>query len=323
VSNIDAEYNPYNILNVSTGDTINIITQKYRKLALKYHPDKNKNNTECEQIFKNINNAYKDILKQKNKGGVGAVRSDSDIKSNNININDFTNNLYNSAINLKEYIYNFKNLEINTMINNLLKELDSISDYYQEKNFNIKNTEDLYINANIELFDIYNNVEKTININRFRKCPDCHGYGLKILKNKNIDICGLCKGIKYIEKNVELKFKCKYKMKILNGQSDQIVNMKSGSIIINIIPKYNNKYDIINYYDLLYTYYIHDKLQNILNISFKHLDNKTYSFNIYNPILNYRYKIDDLGLLYMDENKRGVLYIILQNKTDMEDTYIK
>jgi DnaJ family protein C protein 5 len=34
------------------------IKKKYRKLALRYHPDKNPNNAEAEEMFKRINHAH-------------------------------------------------------------------------------------------------------------------------------------------------------------------------------------------------------------------------------------------------------------------------
>lgn len=48
----------YKILNVSTNATPEEIKKSYRKLATKYHPDKNPGNKEAEEKFKEINEAY-------------------------------------------------------------------------------------------------------------------------------------------------------------------------------------------------------------------------------------------------------------------------
>lgn len=48
----------YKILGVKKSDTQAEIKKKYRKLAVKYHPDKNPDNKQAEEKFKEINEAY-------------------------------------------------------------------------------------------------------------------------------------------------------------------------------------------------------------------------------------------------------------------------
>lgn len=56
----------YNVLGVERTATPEEIKKTYRKLALKYHPDRNRGNKEAEEKFKDINEAY-EVLSDKQK----------------------------------------------------------------------------------------------------------------------------------------------------------------------------------------------------------------------------------------------------------------
>lgn len=58
--------NYYTILGVKLTSTKNEIKKSYRKLALKFHPDKNPDNKEAEEKFKEIAEAY-EVLSDNNK----------------------------------------------------------------------------------------------------------------------------------------------------------------------------------------------------------------------------------------------------------------
>jgi curved DNA-binding protein len=59
----------YEILGVSRTATADEIKKVYRKLAMKYHPDKNPGNKAAEEKFKGINEAY-DVLSDAKKRGL-------------------------------------------------------------------------------------------------------------------------------------------------------------------------------------------------------------------------------------------------------------
>lgn len=61
-----SEKDYYSVLGVERAANADDIKRAYRKLAMKYHPDQNKDNPEAEAKFKEINEAY-DVLKDEQK----------------------------------------------------------------------------------------------------------------------------------------------------------------------------------------------------------------------------------------------------------------
>ena len=53
-----AKQDYYELLGVSKTATADEIKKAYRKLAIQYHPDKNPDNKEAEEKFKEVNQAY-------------------------------------------------------------------------------------------------------------------------------------------------------------------------------------------------------------------------------------------------------------------------
>lgn len=61
------QYDPYTILGVEHGATASEIKKAYRRLSLKFHPDKNIGNKEAEEMFKKIAKAHEALTDEQSK----------------------------------------------------------------------------------------------------------------------------------------------------------------------------------------------------------------------------------------------------------------
>ncbi|MFD2999770.1 DnaJ domain-containing protein [Pontibacter toksunensis] len=55
------EYNLYNVLGISPEASLKEVKVAYKRLALKYHPDRNPGNARAEELFKLVNSAYQTL----------------------------------------------------------------------------------------------------------------------------------------------------------------------------------------------------------------------------------------------------------------------
>ena len=144
----------YDILSVSVDSDINEIKQSYKKLARKYHPDRNKN---TEDKFKEISHAYS-ILGDPKKKELYDKYGEQGMNTEMPNMDPFS--MFGDLFNMRP--------------NNTSKSHDRVEDIY------------------IGLEELYN--EKTVKLSYIKKivCIDCNGKGVKDITK--IRSCNKCKG---------------------------------------------------------------------------------------------------------------------------------
>lgn len=112
------EKNYYQILQVDSNASSEIIDKAYKTLIKKYHPDlqTEENKVYATEMIKKLNEAY-EVLSNDEKRRL----YDINLNKNNISIKEY-NNLYNQNIELKNQLNNNMNKQENIVVNNNYKE---------------------------------------------------------------------------------------------------------------------------------------------------------------------------------------------------------
>jgi len=164
----------YSILGVEKTASEKEIKRAYRKLALKFHPDKNPDDKDAEEKFKDISEAYR-------------VLSDKDLRQRYDTYGTIDDN-FTGDINPEELFKNFfRSHGFNPF---------SDFDMQEEK---VQTGSDKILHVNVTMSEVYNNAEKVIKYTVDRPCKKCNGSGSS---NGIPSICPHCngKGQMYIRK---------------------------------------------------------------------------------------------------------------------------
>ncbi len=164
----------YKILGIERNSNIYDIKRAYRKLAIKYHPDRNQGNKEYEEKFKEVKQAY-EILSNSEKRSMYDKYGHSAFNNSN-DESGFTAEFSTSG-------------DFGDIFGDVFG--DFFGTNKSRSNLNKKGS-DIKYDLYIELEDIIKGSTKNIEVNILQKCSLCRGTGCRSGYNKNI--CNLCKG---------------------------------------------------------------------------------------------------------------------------------
>lgn len=158
----------YELLGVANDVSNNKIKKAYRRLALKYHPDKNPDDPESEQKFKEITAAY-EILSDKDKRATYDKYGHNDPPA----FSGF-DDLFNS----------FRGAGSNPF-NDFFAGMGGQRQEHQAG-------ESILVHVSILLKEVLTGTSKNIEFSRFTSCISCSGNGY--LKEDDIEKCEACSG---------------------------------------------------------------------------------------------------------------------------------
>ena len=180
----------YEVLGVDKSASADEIKKAYRKLAIKYHPDKNPGNKEAEEKFKEAAEAYS-VLSDADKkakydqfGHAGVDGAGPDFSGGFGNLNDILNDLFGGAFGggFGGGVGGFGGFGGG------------------QRRERVYRGRDIRVRVKLTLEEIARGVEKEISIEKNVPCPDCGGRGAR--NSSDIKTCPACNGTGQVQRVV-------------------------------------------------------------------------------------------------------------------------
>ena len=187
----------YEVLGVAKGASADEIKKAYRKLAVKYHPDKNPGNKEAEEKFKEAAEAYA-VLSDADKrakydqfGHAGVDGAGPDFSGGFGDLNDILNDLFGGGFSgFSGFGGGFGGF--------------GGGRGQRQQQQRVYRGRDIRVRVKLTLEEIAKGVEKEISIEKSVPCPDCGGRGAR--NASDIKTCPACNGTGQVQRVVNSIF---------------------------------------------------------------------------------------------------------------------
>lgn len=169
----------YEVLGVDRNAGADEIKKAYRKMAVKYHPDKNPGDKSAEEKFKEAAEAY-EVLSNQDK------RAQYDRFGHNMpGAGGFGGGGYGGGMNMEDIFSSFGDIFGGAFG-------DAFGGGGGQRGRRVNKGSNLRVKVKLTLEEIANGVEKKIKLNKYVGCTTCKGTGAE--GGSGYSTCGTCKG---------------------------------------------------------------------------------------------------------------------------------
>lgn len=176
----------YEVLGVSKQATDQELKKAYRKMAMQYHPDRNKDNPEAEKLFKEASEAY-DVLKDPNKRTRYDQFGHAGLHSGGYHEPNFQD------INIDDIFSRFGDIFGDAFFGGDIfgGAAGARGGSRRRRSAGIPG-EDMKIRLKLELKEIAHGVQKKLKVKKYKKCDSCSGTGAE--SDNDFMTCNTCNG---------------------------------------------------------------------------------------------------------------------------------
>jgi len=175
----------YEILGISKNATQEEIKKAYRKLAIKYHPDKNPGDKAAEEKFKEISQAYEVLSDPQKRAQYDQLGHETFTRAGRGGAGGFSSYEFHDPFDIFEQVFG------SSGGSSIFEDLFSGRNTRRKSSTGPIDGADLRFDLEIDFEEAVFGTEKKIKIPRMDACPDCNGSGCaKGSTRKNCPYCG-------------------------------------------------------------------------------------------------------------------------------------